>query len=39
MEGEGVEKTDNRNLLAQGIAADRKFLNLVAVCIIMKSIV
>lgn len=28
----------NRNLLAQGIAADRQFLNLVAGCIIIKSI-
>jgi len=28
----------NRNLLAQGVAADSQFLNLVAGCIIIKSI-
>lgn len=28
----------NRNLLAQGIAADSQFLNLIAGCIIIKSI-
>lgn len=28
----------NRNLLAQGIAADSQFLNLIAGCIVMKSI-
>lgn len=28
----------NRNLLAQGIAADSQFLNLIAGCIVIKSI-